>query len=1047
MARRIARFHTVETLSFIRTWVAALWLAIAVMATALVVSTPALASESETGGVTPASSATVDPAPSYATLRLDSVAASVPADGVGLVTISGTIAGVHGEPLDRDADIMLTTSLGSFAGADFGPAALGFHVIARHGAFQAVLRAPTVSGMAIVNAYSGKVAAQTLVRFTTALRPNIAAGALDLHLGPKVSNFYAPFDHFLTNGSYAPYQLTAFTQGAIGQTQLTAALDNQAPINGDCSGLTPIYGSTHELTACRPKYPIYGDSSDAVHLANSSDNVYVRLEHNRDFVQWGDYDTSEFASLGQTYAALMTSFHGAKANYGFGKLDLTGLYATNMQAFQRDIIAPDGTSGAYYLSRRLVVPGSQSVSLELEKLDRPGTEVSVKRLVPGVDYDLNPISGSLLFRQPIERTLIDPKSGVTLVQHIVASYQYDGGQGADGIGGRLQYNWSGVKLNPSAFGISSFNENMGARKYALHSADIAVAQGADSRLLAEYAHSHLLPEASAAMSGDAYRVEEHIGGRSRFVGDAYVTHSDAGFANDATSQSFVPGQTRYALNTDDRASERTTLSLFGSLERDRGTAPAVLTSPVDYLNPGTSTPPGSQVDTRLGTIGASLEEKLGAASLRLALSANSYSNYLQPSLNTNSTQGLARVLAPLGPRFSALGEVDSTLSGPSTALYPGREALGVSYKVAEGVLLGATMQALHGGSFGDRHFTSLDAVVDRHLDKFTELTTKYSLVNGMGGFTAQQEIGLNSRLPISKHVRADIGYENATGSLFNLTAAGLQFAQPYAVSTNTAGLGITGGTSYHVGAELIGVKDFLASARLEQSASSYGTNTVVHVSAAGIINVANKLLASYDREAAANQLLGGMPPSSELNVGFALRDPRADNHNWLLSYQFQDNPGLLPTQLLTPGQIVQQNQLLANRNIVAQAATVSIEGIEGVSPRFELYGKFATRNQRTQVSPAVTSGSTIQFLQARARYLIGQRYDVSGELRQILSNSGGFHESGFVWQAGYLTSPETRAALGFSGGKIDQTVFDSGREHNGVFLDFTMRIHQLWRHD
>lgn len=1014
---------------------------------ALVVSMPALASESETGGVNAASSATMNAAPSDATLRLDAVGASVPADGVGLVTISGNVLGVHGEPLDQDADIMLTTSLGSFAGADADSAALGFHVIARHGAFQAVLRAPTVSGSAIVNAYSGKLAARTLVRFTTALRPNIAAGALDLHLGPKISNFYAPFDHFLTDGGYAPYQLTAFTQGAVGQTQLTAAIDNQAPINGDCSGLTPIYGSTHELTACRPKYAIYGDSSDALHLANSSDNVYVRLEHNRDFLQWGDYDTGEFSSLGQTYAALMTSFHGAKANYGFGKLDLTGLYATNVQAFQRDIIAPDGTSGAYYLSRRLVVPGSENVSLELELLDRPGSVVSVKRLSPGVDYELDPISGSLLFRQPVERTLIDPRSGATLVQHIVVSYQFDGGQGANGIGGRLQYDWSGVKLNPSAFGISSFNENMGARKYSLNSADVAVAQGADSRLLAEYARSSLLPEDSAATSGSAYRVEERIGGRSRVVGDAYVTHSDAGFANDATSQSFVPGQTRYAFSADDRASARTTLSLFGDLERDIGTAPAVLTSPVDYLNPGTITPPGSPIDTRLATFGASVEQSLGIASLRLALSANSYSDYLQRSLNTNSTQGTARVIVPLGLRFSALGEVDSTLSGPSTALYPGREALGVSYKVADGVLLGATMQALHGGSFGDRHFTSLDAVVDRHLDKFTELTTKYSLVNGIGGFTAQQEIGLNSRLPVSKHVRADIGYENATGSLFNLTAAGLQFAQPYAVSTNTAGLGITGGTSYHVGAELIGVKDFLASARLEQSASSYGTNTVVHVSAAGIINVANKLLASYDREAAANQLLGGMPPSTDLNLGFAVRDPRSDKRNWLLSYEFQDNPGLLPTQLLTPGQIVQQNQLLANSNIVAQAATASIEGIEGVSPRLELYGKFASRHQLTEVSPTSASASTIQFLQARARYLIGQRYDVSGELRQILSNTAGYHESGFVWEAGYLTSAETRAALGYSGGKIDQTIFDSGRSHNGVFVDFTMRIHQLWHHE
>jgi hypothetical protein len=1009
---------------------------------------PAAAAQSETAGPaqTTNDATTAPSAPADATLHLQPASGSAPADGVGLIAISGSITTADGQPLERDADVMLTASLGSFAGGDNAPAALGFHVTAKQGVFQAVLRAPVISGESVVRAYSGKLTTQTLVTFTTSLRPNIAAGAFDLHMGPKTSNFYAPFDRFLTDNSYAPYELNAFAQGAVGQTQVTAAFDNQTPINGDCSGLTPIYGSTHELTACQPKYPIYGDSSSPIHLANSSDNVYARLEHDRDFAQWGDYDTSEFSSLGQTYAATVTSLHGAKANYAFGKLDLTGIFATDVQAFQRDIIAPDGTSGAYYLSRRLVVPGSEVVSLELEPIDRPGTEVSVKRLVPGVDYELDPINGSLLFRQPIERTLTDPKTGSILVQHIAVSYQYDGGTSANGIGGRMQYTWGGTTLKPSAVGFSSFNENMGARAFDLNSVDLAIEQGADSRLLAEYARSYFAPEGAATQSGGAFRLDESLAG-SRVSGDASVTHSDTGFFNDAAAQSFVPGQTRYALAADDRAGSRTTLSLAASQERDSGTAPAVLTAPVDYLNPGTLTPPGSPIDTRLGSVSAGAQQKIGVGSLTLALTDNSYTNYIQPSLTMNNTQGTARLVMPFAQRFAALGEIDSTLSGPSTALYPGREALGVSYKVADGVLVGATTQSLQGGSYGDRSFTSLDAMVDRHLDDFTELTTKYSLINGMGGFTAQQEIGLNSKLLLSKHLRGDIGYENANGSLFNLTAAGLQFAQPYAVSTNTAGLGITGGSSYHIGAELIGVKDFLASARLEQSASSYGTNTVVHVSAAGIINVADKLLAAYDHDAAANQLLGGMPPSSDLNLGFAIRDPRADNRNWLVAYEFQQNPGLLPSQLLTPGQIVQQNELLTGGNIVTQAATLSVEGIEGISPRFELYGKYASRHEVTQVSQLVTSASTIQFMQARARYEIGPRYDVAAELREVLHSTAGYHESGFVWEAGYLTSPETRAAIGYSGGKIDQTIFQSGQQHNGMYVDFTMRIHQLWRHD
>jgi hypothetical protein len=401
---------------------------------------------------------------------------------------------------------------------------------------------------------------------------------------------------------------------------------------------------------------------------------------------------------------------------------------------------------------------------------------------------------------------------------------------------------------------------------------------------------------------------------------------------------------------------------------------------------------------------------------------------------------------PFGRRWSALGEADETLSGTSTELYPAREALGVAYQVADGVELGATTQALHGGTFGDRHFTSLDASVDRHLDDATQLTAKYALYGGADGFTAQQEVGLNHQLPVGKHLRADIGFESATGSLFNLNGAGLEFAQPYAVGSSTAGVGLTGGTDYHAGLELVGDPMFKAGGRFEHSSSVYGSENVVRLTAAGAVNTADKLLFSFDRSAAANQLLGAMPASSDLAVGFAMRDPRSDSHNWLASYEFRQNPGLLPTQLLTPGQNQQQNTLMTSGNVLTEDATLAIEGIESVTPRLELYGKVASRHSQTEVSPGVFASSTLAFLQARARYDIGRRYDVTFEAREILQDVSNFHETGYISEFGYLLTPELRAAAGYEGGWVDQMTFDQGQSHQGAYLDLTMRVQNLWHH-
>ncbi len=106
-----------------------------------------------------------------------------------------------------------------------------------------------------------------------------------------------------------------------------------------------------------------------------------------------------------------------------GNFQITGFYGNNVEGFQRDAIAPDGTSGYYFLSRRLLVPGSENVFIELEEVNRPGTVLQRKQLSRGADYEIDYERGTLLFREPLLRTDIDD-DGIVLVRRFITTYQY-----------------------------------------------------------------------------------------------------------------------------------------------------------------------------------------------------------------------------------------------------------------------------------------------------------------------------------------------------------------------------------------------------------------------------------------------------------------------------------------------------------------------------------------------------------------------------------------------------------------------------------------------
>ena len=96
-------------------------------------------------------------------------------------------------------------------------------------------------------------------------------------------------------------------------------------------------------------YTLYGDATDPQFDAASIRKLYLRIEKSQFYALFGDYDTgltvTEFARYSRTLNGLKSEYQGKTFAYN-------AFAALTAQAFVKDEIPGDGTSGLYRLSRR-----------------------------------------------------------------------------------------------------------------------------------------------------------------------------------------------------------------------------------------------------------------------------------------------------------------------------------------------------------------------------------------------------------------------------------------------------------------------------------------------------------------------------------------------------------------------------------------------------------------------------------------------------------------------------------------------------------------------
>ncbi len=1030
----------------------------------------------------------------------------IPADGRSTTTLNGRIIDENGQAIAEDAVVTLTTSAGKFVGADYDKDQLGFQVLARGGQFTAQLQSgleaqkvrirgavekwgPRSTGVreqgnqrigenlptpnsptsnpnsqspnfqsptsntdsrTLASTPVSPIEAYTQVEFITNLRPSIVSGAVNLRIGREGTNFWGRRRDFLNpeRGDGAQVDLTgaAFATGRLGEWLFTGAYNSDRNLNETCDGTTRLFRGPQ---FCEQNYPVYGDSSTVDYLTPSTDSVYLRFERTSpvlgaepDYVMWGDYNTQELARTSQLFTATTRQLHGFKGNYNLGNLQLTALYSQDIEGFQRDTIAPNGTSGYYFLSRRLLIGGSENVFIETEELNRPGTVIERKPLSRGPDYEIDYDRGTLLFRRPILATEFQPFStpsitgevsegGTVLVRRIVVTYQYENRGGGDTnlYAGRLQYNFSHEFNSPTWLGGTYLRQDQGIEDFELYGADFLVSLGKNGQLIGEYAHSFNNSPFLGGVTGSAYRFEVNGKITPGITARGYYRSVEEGFANNATT-SFTPGQTRYGATAIAQLGSTTSFQVGYDHEINFGVAPAVRTDFFDLFNPGVAAPLGTAVSNSLTTIRAGIQQQIGAATLGVDYVNRDREDRVSDVFSGNASQIVSRLGVPLSENLTFRAQNELNL-GSSDPLYPNRTTFGMDWGVYPGVTVRLAHQFFEGGLFSQNSITSLDTILEHKLGENTSLTGRYSVISGFNSITGQGAVGLNHRWVVAPGLRVNLGYEHTFSNSSIPTAAGVRFVQPYAVGQTAASLALLGGDVYSVGVEYTDNPNFQVSGRVEHRTGSGNDNTVLSAGAAGKISPALTALARYEQANFANQGIEGLGDTATLRLGLAYRDPASDRWNALLRYEYRQNPYSIPETLLIGSSTTSIEHVFA------------LETIYAPSWRWEFYGKGAFRHSTSYLADNFSNSSTLFLSQLRAAYRLGYRMDLAVEGRWIGQRSPEYDEFGIAVETGYYLTPDFRIGVGYSFGSVDDRDFSGYRSKDGPYLSLTLKVNEL----
>lgn len=525
----------------------------------------------------------------------------VPADGQSPVHVVVHLYGADGQPLSGEAFATIENSGGRIKLPDgrtdeLGPGRLdadkvtpGVQLPVRDGKAEFELLAPHDPQDVLLRVTSGAHSAEGVIGFVPEMREMIATGLIE-----GVINFRRNGNGLINNSQYGDgfereirRWEKQFNNGkANGSAR--AAFFVKGRIKGEYL-LTAAYDSDKEVRArllrdIQPEefYPVYGDASLRGFDARSAERLYVRVDKDRSYLLYGDFQTGDSIStqtgvdFGERASQRVLGTYNRTAT-GLGWHFENARVRGNVFAIEdslRQVIEelPASGSGPYGLRNNAVLEGSERVEVVVRDRNQPSRIVSVRPLARLVDYSFEPFSGRILLNSflPSFDSDLNPVS-------LRITYELD--QGTEkflvlGADAQLRVGENGE------IGGSYVDDRNPFAAFEMGSANVGYRFGANTWLVAEAARTRsevntnsinqygtpALQGLSGLVEGDAWRVEFGHAGKDLDL-KLFAGRSDPEFNNPASP--LYGGRGEYSLTTRYRLNERFELYAEALRSEDR----------------------------------------------------------------------------------------------------------------------------------------------------------------------------------------------------------------------------------------------------------------------------------------------------------------------------------------------------------------------------------------------------------------------------------------------------------------------------------------------
>jgi len=862
------------------------------------------------------------------------------------------------------------------------------------------LVAGNAPGNAELHAEMGLNEARASVRLLPEMRSAILVGTAEATFGRA-----APDRAWQGIRGIMSSRMSFFYRGSIfGNNLLTLAYDSHRAFHRTTAGRDRVY----ELDPLARTYPLFGDSSTRFEEARSNSKLYARLDRGSSFLMFGDFNPDQDgtnviapATARATDTRMLTGYSrnltGVKLHLENARGDaITISGARPDTAFARDVF-PGSSFGFLQLSQLGILPGSETVVLEVRDRRSPEIVLTRETLSRSLDYNLDPNTGVIFLLRPI--STFDYQ--LNLLQ-VVVTYEYSThGLTAAVYTGRATKRFSGLGLRLGGSFVNQRQPELGP--FYLGGLELEKSLPRGGTLLLEWGISRGRVAAAGNVLGTAQPNGEHDGQAfraeltqplpfSQAILKASVTQADPNFLN-PFGATVAPGSRRAVATLDFKVRPTSTLRFGIGHERNKT----------------------ENVDNQRLTASLGWTEQL-TSRLRLNF------GYDFRKLSGTDQDEISSHLFTIGGEWRPTEKLTFAVKreqnlGKSDPTYPNQTTLAAAYQINPLTRLFFTQRLASApivpiSDVSKTGFAATDARnemafgVETRLGRFTTANSRYQIENGINGKDSFAVVGLANKLPISQTLSLELGFERGQ----HVTGPGTSF--------NSGSFGFS----------WLPTKNFRSTARYEMRDRN-GFGQAITVGAAGKLGDDITTLGSF--QWAKTNVAGRKNSTTNGTAALAFRPLHSDRAALLFSYNrralFQESAsGVLAT--------------------IERSDTLSTDGLLSVTKQLEVYGRVAVKSGEDG-RPDMVRVSTLTYMaQGRLQNRLSQHFDVATEFRWLSQPVTRTRRMSLGAEVGYWLLPDLRVGAGynFTGVREPLGNLAAGPSKGGFYFTFTSKLSNLF---